>query len=353
MGCLKEEIRKIINHKIWIVFVVLCMLFNLALIAGTSSASGEWKKIAENYEEQSGEEIFRYIDGSALGSSYYDERYRNSDMLVAFIHEKYQKLEPVLEKLSEEKADVSTYAGEVTPHLHRALFGCLTKALIVEGILFFLFLTLELFYAEYYNQTAAIVYSSCRGRRNVFDKMFAVLVTGTAGLGVLSAVSYFIFFRVWDFSKIWDSNVASSYNYINDYQDPIFRKPFITWTSFTVRQYFAATIGLMICIWLIWWLFSTIFVLLTKKISVTIGVIAVCLFLPFFGLFLFTGLPELYFLNSFSITVNVYISQMWFTDLGYYTLFPYQETWSVVMHLLTGVLGIGVVYELFCRKDIY
>lgn len=352
MSCLKEEIRKILNHKIGMVFIVLCMLFNIALIAGTSSAGSEWKKMAENYEYQSGEEIFQYIDGSKLGFSYYDERYRESDRLVALMHEKYRKLEPALEKLAEQKADVSTYAGELTPYVHRALFAYLTKALIIEGILFFIFLTLELFFSEYYNKTEAIVYCSCRGRKNVADKMFAVLFVGTAGLGMLGAVSYFIFFHIWDFSKIWNANVASSYNYISDYYDPIYRKPFITWTSFTVRQYFAATIGLMIGIWLVWWLFSTIFVLFTKKISVTIGVIAVCFFLPFFGLFLFIEMPELYFLNSFSITANVYISQMWFTDLGYYTFLPCQETWSVMLHLLAGIFGIGAVYHLFCRKDI-
>ena len=133
--------------------------------------------------------------------------------------------------------------------------------------------------------------------------------------------------------KIWDSNIASSYNYINDYDDPIFMKPFITWTSFTVKQYFCASIVLMIGIWLSWWLFSTLIVLANKKISVAICALAACLILPYFGLFLFRQIPELYFLNNWSITVNVYINQMWFTDLGYYTLFPWQETLSVVLHL--------------------
>ena len=52
------------------------------------------------------------------------------------------------------------------------------------------------------------------------------------------------------------------------------------------------------------------------------------------------------------MTVNVYINQMWVTDLGGYTLFPWQETLSVVLHLFLGMTGVYVVYILFRRKDI-
>ena len=347
-----KENELILYNKSMIVFLVICTIFNIGLIIATSSKSGELKKMSENYEYQSGQKIFKDIDGSELGSAYYDERYKKSNTLVALMHEKYQKLESSLEMLSEQQADMSTYAGELTPYVHTVLFEYLTKALIIEGILLFAFLVLETSFMEYHNKTAYIVYSSFRGRRTVFDKMSAVLIIGTLCLAVLSLLCYFIFFHMWDFEKIWDSNIASSYNYINDYDDPIFMKPFITWTSFTVKQYFCASIVLMIGIWLSWWLFSTLIVLANKKISVAIGALAACLILPYFGLFLFRQIPELYFLNNWSITVNVYINQMWFTDLGYYTLFPWQETLSVVLHLFFGMTGLYVVYVLFRRKDI-
>ena len=352
MNCLKEEIRKILYNKSMIVFLVICTIFNIGLIIATSSKSGELKKMSENYEYQSGQKIFKDIDGSELGLAYYDERYQKSNTLVAWIHEKYQKLESSLEILSEQQADLSTYAGELTPYVHTVLFEYLTKTLMIEGILLFAFLVLETSFMEYHNKTAYIVYSSFRGRRTVFDKMYAVLIIGMFCLAALSLLCYFIFFHMWDFEKIWDSNIASSYNYINDYDDPIFMKPFITWTSFTVKQYFCVSIVLMIGIWLSWWLFSTLIVLANKKISAAICALAACLIFPYFGLFLFRQIPELYFLNNWSITVNVYINQMWFTDLGYYTLFPWQETLSVVLHLFLGMTGLYVVYILFRRKDI-
>ena len=168
-----------------IVFMVICIIFNIGLIIATSSKSGEWKKMSENYEYQSGREIFKDIDGSELGLAYYDERYQKSNTLVAWMHEKYQKLESSLEMLSEQQADLSTYAGELTPYVHTVLFEYLIKALMIEGMLFFSFLVLETFFMEYHNKTAYIVYSSFRGRRTVFDKMSAVLMIGMLFLAVL------------------------------------------------------------------------------------------------------------------------------------------------------------------------
>ena len=170
MNCLKEEIRNILYNKTMIVFMVICIIFNIGLIIATSSKSGEWKKMSENYEYQSGQEIFKDIDGSELGLAYYDERYQKSNTLVAWMHEKYQKLESSLEMLSEQQADLSTYAGELTPYVHMVLFEYLTKALMIEGMLLFAFLVLETFFMEYHNKTAYIVYSSFRGRRTAFDK---------------------------------------------------------------------------------------------------------------------------------------------------------------------------------------
>ena len=102
MNCLKEEIRKILYNKTMIVFLIICTIFNIGLIFATSSKRGELKKMSENYEYQSGQKIFQDIDASELGSAYYDERYKKSNTLVAWMHEKYQKLESSLEMLSEQ-----------------------------------------------------------------------------------------------------------------------------------------------------------------------------------------------------------------------------------------------------------
>jgi len=355
MCCIKEEIRKLSYNKVLIAFLTICLLFNAGVILASSNTSSELKTILQDYQPQSGKEIFKDIDGSGLGSMYYDERYIDSHILVALMHEKYQKLELPIEQLAKEQADLSTYAGELTPYVHRALFEYLTKAIMIEGILLFTFLVLETFFMEQHNKTLYTVYSSLRGRRIVFDKMFSVLLIGMLGMVILSCLSYFAFFQIWDFEKIWDANVASSFNYITDSDEPFLWKPFITWTSFTVKQYFCATLVLMVGIWLAWWLLSMMTVLVNKRISVAIGILAGGLIIPFFGLILFRQLPELpelYCLNTFSITVNVYYSHMWFTDQGYHTILPWQETLSVILHLVLGLIGVFVGYHVFRRKDV-
>ena len=93
-------------------------------------------------------------------------------------------------------------------------------------------------------------------------------------------------------------------------------------------------------------------VLVNKKISAAICTLAACLIFPLFGLIILKQMLVFYFLNNWSITVNVYLNQMWFTDLGYYTLFPWQEILSVAFHLFFGMTGLYVGYHLFRRKDI-
>lgn len=352
MYCFKEEIRKLLYHKILLVFWVVCMVFNLVLILLSSGPSRQLDIISQDYKPQMGEEILKHIDGSGLGTWYYDERYKESDVLVTMMHDKYQKLDLALENLVNNQADLSTYAEELTVQVHEALFGYLTKALMIEGILIFTFLVLDAFYIEYHDKALYTVYCSRRGRRIVFDKMFAAFVLGLIGLVILCVLSYLVFFKVWNFEKIWDANVASSFNYILDSDEPIFRKPFITWTSFTVKQYFVATVIMMAGIWIAWWMLSTAIVLVNRKMSIAIGILASAFILPFFGLILFTEIPELYFLTTLSITADVYYSHVWFTDMGYHSIVPWQETMSVIIHLGLGALCIIGAYYMFRRKDI-
>lgn len=61
------------------------------------------------------------IDGSGLGIWYYDERYKESDVLVTMMHDKYQKLDLALENLVNNQADLSTYAEELTPQVHEVI----------------------------------------------------------------------------------------------------------------------------------------------------------------------------------------------------------------------------------------
>ena len=126
MCCIKEEIRKLSYNKVLIVFLTICLLFNAGVILASSNTSSELKTILQDYQPQSGKKIFKDIVGSGLGSMYYDERYIESHILVALMHEKYQKLELSIEQLAKGQADLSTYAGELTPYMHRALFEFLT-----------------------------------------------------------------------------------------------------------------------------------------------------------------------------------------------------------------------------------
>ncbi|MBR1853133.1 MAG: hypothetical protein IJ794_08335 [Lachnospiraceae bacterium] len=121
-ACLTEEMRKLFHQKMLAGFWFVCLVFNIGLTAVTFVESGGARQMAAWDTAQAGEAIFQDIHAGNLGRFYYDERYRESDLGVELMHRKYEKLEVALRQLEARQADLSTYAGEATPYVHRALF---------------------------------------------------------------------------------------------------------------------------------------------------------------------------------------------------------------------------------------
>lgn len=210
------------------------------------------------------------------------------------------------------------------------------------------------FEIEQQREMAALIYSSGRGRKIAKDKILANGIIGALYCLALTFVSLAVFFASWDFSRLWDANMASSFHYVIDPDDPIFGKPFLTWQSFTLKRYFVCTLALMAGLLLAWWLLTNLIMLVTRNIRYGWMTLAAVICLPFFGLILFSELylPRLFYLDTLTLPVVIYCNQWWFTDLGNYSLFAYQEVWTVTLHLLllAGGLMVGLYY--FKRKEL-
>ena len=134
---------------------------------------------------------------------------------------------------------------------------------MIECVILLSLLGIRSFEIEQQREMAALIYSSGRGRKIAKDKILANGIIGALYCLILISVSLAVFFAGWDFSRLWDANMASSFHYVIDSDDPIFGKPFLTWQSFTLKRYFVCTLVLMAGVLLAWWLLTNLIVLLS------------------------------------------------------------------------------------------
>ena len=349
-----SEVKKLLREKHFAIFIVLCLCMNIGLCFSDSGTRIAVNRLAQSGELLEGKKIYDTLDTNAIGSFYYNERYIKSSLLNQWIKAKYEKLQQAVELLNEEDADLSYFAGEITPSVHEALFVYQLKTLMIECVILLSLLGIRSFEMEQQTELAALLYSSGRGRKIAKDKILANGIVGALYCLALTFVSLAVFFATWDFSRLWDANMASSFHYVIDPDDPIFGKPFLTWQSFTLKRYFVCTLALMAGILLAWWLLTNLIVLLTRNIRYGWMTLAAVICLPFFGIILFSELylPRLFYLDTLTLPVVIYCSQWWFTDLGNYSLFAYQEVWTVALHLLLLAGGLMAGLHYFKRKEL-
>ncbi len=378
------EIKKLLINKTLYFFIGVCLLFNITLIALTSGEhtyvnyvgeviKGAGSQVNPSFVEYLGtqpesklrnrliqscenaEKIYDFFDATALSEWYsdYDEYYVGSSYLQKLLFEKYAKLADSVQTLNSDNADLSVYAADATNRVHEVIFTNVLKALMVEGFVLISLLTIHIMDMERQNATAAIIYCSYKGRTLVKDKIFAAGIISICGILILYGVTLLFLFSVWHLGGIWDTNVSSSFHYVTDVNLP-FTKPFLTWISFTVKEYFAASLLLEMALFVIWWLISSCIGILSSQSAKGFLITASSLIAPYFLSVLFGKLQLgwLYCLNTFSISMLTINQHLWFTEMGINELLPWQEILSCVIHLLISIFLLIAATKAFMRKDL-
>lgn len=348
------EVKKLLQEKLFLVFIMLSLGLNIGLCFSAEDVRAAVCQMAACGADSEGGKIYDTLNTNAVGSYYYNERYIHSSVLNRWMKAKYEKLQASVDRLDAQDADLSPFAGSVTPLVHEALFTHQLKALLLECVLIISLLGLRSFSVERQMEMVSLIYCSRRGRRTARDKIIANGIVSALYCLFLIVSSLAVFFMSWDFSMLWDANMASSLNYVIDPDDPILMKPFITWDSFTVRQYLGCSAALMAGVLSAWWLLANFVAVLVGSAYRGGMMLAAVMCLPFFGLTLLPKfyLSRLFYADTLTLSCVIYCNQWWFTDLGNYALSAYQEVWTTAVHtlVLTACLGAGLKY--FGRKDL-
>lgn len=357
MRILKFELLKLIQTPMFWVFAVLSIGFNAFIIIGDGYwadelnqfsrevyASGEYKdpEIGDVYADYTSEFYAeRIIDSLNLNG-----------ITEKLMRSKYEKMQVVADDFSEQGISYYFYADGLTTVIHKQLFSSVMRLILTQAILFAALAMLCSFGFERQGKTESVVYPSRTGRKITRYKYLAGLIFGAAGFAVIAGGTFAVYFSVWDYSGFWQSNVSSAFNTVSDVVTGV--RPFITWQSLTVAEYFAAVVGLGFALTMIFTALAGVVGLLFRNTYTSFGVFGLLTLSMMFLCMLFgnIGLPGLYFATTFTPVITWYTVQQWFNDMGSLSIIPWQEVWAVALNAVLLTLLTIVSMRIFNRKDL-
>lgn len=274
-----------------------------------------------------------------------------SSRISWMMEQKYARCQERIDHLAETGAALDLYAGPLTHDRHRALFEGLMRALVGEGALVGALVMLFLLGYEHQRRTAAAAYSSTVGRRLNRSKAIAAATAAVGLYALLAAASLGVYFALWNYAGIWDASISSRFNFL---VIDLLARPVIPWADFTVAHYLAACVALGGVLALIGGLAANACGALIKNTYLA----ALAFALACLGGYaaqtqcLALGWLELYYLLELSPIALWQTVPLWFTEMGSFSLVPWQETVSAAANL--AVLGgaAALAGRRFKRKDL-
>ena len=375
------EFKKLLEQRIIGVFILLCVVFNLLMIINVSFDQSYLKEVTAFKHEQGqlisptsietaeklpfsknqqrlvnelseAEDVFSHLFYQELEEQVIDH-YQVTGKMSQNLGNKYQQLEPVIKKLSQEKDALDIAAAGDTMNYFTYIRNVLFRMILLEGIIFAVLIGLYSSTSEKLTKTEALVFTSKRGRKIQYSKFLSGL-----GLVVLfyflnTFIVLFSFQMTESLADLWQSSVSTQFH-LNIYMPDILELPFITWIPLTLWGYImaSAVLGLFIIIFiyssqfLVGLYFNHIF----KGFVFTIFLIALHKLVRLYAFRLgwwtiFTGV-------NFSPIAIVENQSYWFTEMGIFSIIPLQETVVVVSSCLILGLLILPVSRLYSRKEV-
>ena len=137
-------------------------------------------------------------------------------------------------------------------------------------------------------------------------------------------------------------------------QEAVFTKPFLTWGSFTLGEYFAAQMGLSLGLLLVFSLMGSAAGLWLKNSYIAFLAVFGFLFAQFAAPMLLSdaGCWNGYIAATFFPAVLWHTQPLWFTDGGISTVVPWQESWGICLNLVLWAGIFLLAYRRFRRKDV-
>lgn len=360
------------------VFLLLCMVFNILLIAGNCYGSDyvsyvkEARQVTGNRlgaefdsraaklpesdykqdfvsEAKGAEDIFENYDTGELVQIYLSQ-YRITGWVADILEWKYQKQGQRVQELARQDASMDVAAAGMTEELFSFLFQKLCRAMVTEGMLLAVFMALYICGSEWMARTWPVVYTSRRGRAVQIEKLAAGALCAIASYVAITGVSSAVFAAVWKLGDIWEADMSTQFYSIASMG---LKLPFIPWTTFTLRGYFMAVLAMGGIVVLVFYSIGYFWGLVMKNSYAGFVFLLASVALNFEWIMI-TGNNAWWGLYEAALWTPVafwWFQPLWFSDMGISALVPWQEcAVGLLCAIMAGVLlAAGLRY--FNHKD--
>ena len=364
MRIIIHELVKVISTPALIGFILICLALNIMLavsgrdrytdyIADVSQTTGyvmgpEFDERVSNLPAGEHAAILRMhtngmtdvFDGYTTGyiAEAYIARLELTGAVADLMREKYAKLQYAADEKLQSGEGMTLYFAGATYYRHTQLFRVIMGVLLAQGMLLSALIMLLSLGYEFSAKTELVVYFTKKGRRLNHSKLIASIAASFLLYGVIVGVTLAVYLILNPFGGTWGSSVSSGFNFVTDLLAGA--RPFITWRSFSIGGYLAASVGLTFTLSLCFALMAYIAGLGTRNSYIGFIVVALVNFanvaIPpgqVFGV----SLPTFIFSHS---PIWLAIQQgWWFTDGGSNYLWPHFEVITIVgsLTLLTAL----------------
>lgn len=381
MRLLVFEFKKLLEQPMIIGFLVLCLVFNMAWVMSVdlnknyleavqtfSSANGSKvtektieqvkevsqdstsKRLLQSLENSKDELI--HTSGSQLGDKVIDF-YQVTGKFKSDLEKKYELLETSIQALANQQAGADLAVVGETMSFFTFIRNVLLKLLLAEGLIFSLLVGLFASTSESMTKTNKIIFTTKTGRKVQVSKYISGLLLSILFFTLVVLVTFLFFNLFYPLGTIWHSSMSTQFHF-NVYFPGLLELPFITWLPMTLATH--TLFSILLSLLLIVVCFSCHFVMglwvdhLFKGFVVTVGIVA------FHKIVVISAMSR----GNWSVfkylmfsPIEVWENQgYWFTEMGPFSILPFQESLVVAVSLIALLVVLSLTYKSYPKKEV-
>ncbi|MEG0256546.1 hypothetical protein [Vagococcus sp.] len=381
------ELKKLLEQPMIIIFLGLCWVFNLVFFISINveqtylSTVGiiretkgdkidhELKEMVINLPKNKRNQ--RLINDVTRVENIYtnnlekkitediQREFQITEPLMNQLEKKYRDFQPMIKKLSKEKAAFDLAGASETSPYFEAIRFFLLRFVLVESLIFSLLIGLYSSTSEKATKTSYVTLTTKTGRGVQVSKYLSGLILSSFFFILVTIVSFGVFFIFHPMSGFGNSSVSTWFNqnmYTFKYLDNgIVILPFMTWIPMSFNSYMLYSLGFSFI--LVFLFYSSQFLIglwldhLFKGVILTSTLIVIHKILVVGSVKL--GTWHVFSWLMFS-PIQVFETQpFWFTEMGPFTILPLQEVLVTGIAMILLVISAHYMKTYYQKKEVY
>ncbi|MCM3741270.1 hypothetical protein M3210_13420 [Oceanobacillus luteolus] len=375
------EIRKLVEQPMILLFFIACLSLNTIYIL-TAGLDQSYLNYVQETELKTGnlvtsdfreklsnqstsrkqqrlltetaelENIFQDYSTEAMGQQIIGF-YKIQGAVAERMKTKYEKLTPVASELGEEQAALEVGAAGETMSFFTFIRNRLFRAILGESLIFAILLGLYGSTSERFTKTDMLVMTSKTGRKTQISKYIASLIITSLFYIMMVILTFGIFNHLHPIGSLWQTSMSTLFH-INVYIPYLLEVPFITWQPMTLVNYTILSI-----------LLGGLLVILCHGFNFLVGIwtnhlfrgfiVFVVIYVVFLGLEQFIyqfGWWNMHSLLMWHPISLWRVQGYWFTEMGPYSIIPWQESIATIINLFLLILGGLLTSKFYATKEV-